>query len=574
MGYSELILDNSLLPKFLGLAITLFLGIILFNKEIRQNSSSLNFLDIFLVAYVVFQGLSILQAFNQPDALYESLKLFLMVSCYFLIKLLLKTNKEKVFQAIAIGAFLATLIAFFMSIEDLFAAFRMRVSFSSANYTIEGLFGHKNMLSNWFLFLIPLNALGFFIQNKIPKIFFKLTLGIQLIMIGLLMTRAVYLGFLVSGILYFLILKLRTEKTKKSVQFVLYSVLSVLAVSTLLVFFNKFPTLIEFDTTKSSSVIERILVWKKTFGIISDNFWLGVGAGNWKIWLPNEGLEGLRRTLDGSIVFSRPHNDYLGVWAEIGTFGFLSFLAILIFSIKAAWNKLFENETLNKPLLLAFFGLITYLIISFFDFPKERIEANIALALFLSIISIEAKSKINQSSIKVNPKIIFVFAIPILIFACCFSMVRFESETNMRKAMEAKDKGDQIGLRSFTNRATNQFYLADNNGIPVCWYTGIAHFNLNEKKQAIQCFKNAFKQNPFNFNVANNAGTAFFLEGDYAEAEKLYLETLRINPFFDDAKLNLAACFVNTGQKEKAIFWLDKVNTNSSRLLELKALTQ
>jgi O-antigen ligase len=574
LGYSELILDNSLLPKFLGFATTLILGIVLFNKEISNNNSSLNYLDISLISYIAFQFLSIFQAINKPDAIYEALKLFLMGTCYFLVKLLLNERKKKVFQAIAIGAFLATLIALFTSIDDLFTAFRMRVDFSAANYTITGLFGHKNMLSNWFLFLIPLNGIGLIIPNKTPKLLFKLALAIQLIMIGLLMTRAVYLGLLISGFICFIIYKYRTETAKKIIQLISYALFTILSISLLLVFFNKFPNLIEFDTTKSSSAIERLLVWKKTIGVIKDNFWLGVGAGNWKVWLPNEGLEGLRRTLDGTTVFSRPHNDYLWVWVESGIVGFLTFLAVLFFSIKTAWNKLFENETLNKPLLFAFCGLVGYLVISFFDFPKERIEANITLALFLAIISTEAKLKIKQTSLQLNSKLISTLAVPVLIFACYFSWVRVESETNMRKAMEAKDRGDQPGLRDYINKAQNKFYLADNNGVPVCWYTGIAHFNLNEKEQASKNFKKAYEINPFNFNVCNNAGTAFFIEGDYVEAEKFYLETLRINPFFDDAKLNLSACYINTNQKEKARVWLNKVTVNSSRLQELKGFVQ
>ncbi len=87
-------------------------------------------------------------------------------------------------------------------------------------------------------------------------------------------------------------------------------------------------------------------------------------------------------------------------------------------------------------------------------------------------------------------------------------------------------------------------------------------------------FKKALELNPYNFNVTNNAGTAYFLEGNYEEAINLYLETLRINPYFDDCKLNLAACYVNTNRKAEANYWLDRVSVNSARLIELRSYAQ
>ena len=572
LGYSQVVIDNSLLPKFLGLCVTIALGIGLFWKQIQLEKVKLNLLDLFLIGFLIIHTSSIFSSYLFPGAVYETLKVFLLVFLYFLTKLLLKTDKEKAFKSIAFCAAIATFLAIFTSIEELFEAFRMRVPLSSAVYKVSGLHGHKNMLSNWFLYLLPLTAIGLFIKSKTPKIIFQLAITIQVFMVAVLMTRAVYLAAIVSGITFLLIAKQRNNTVKNLLKTSAFTALSLASLAFFLEFFDAFPSLIELDPSKSSSTVERITVWSKTVSMIKEHFFLGVGAGEWKVWLPNYGLDGLRRTLDGTVVFSRAHNDYLQVWSELGVFGFAAFLGIIAIGIKSAFTQLFKDEKLNSFLLLGLSGVLIYATISFFDFPKERIEANIAFGIFLAIIS--SLSLMPNKSLPIKPILISGFSVLILLFASYFAWTRYENETNLRLAMTSKDKGNQVELKNKSLEAESKFYWADNNAIPICWYTGIAHFNLNEKVEAAAMFKKALESNPYNFNVTNNAGTAYFLEGNYEEAINLYLETLRINPYFDDCKLNLAACYVNTNRKAEANYWLDRVSVNSARLNELRSYAQ
>jgi O-antigen ligase len=74
---------------------------------------------------------------------------------------------------------------------------------------------------------------------------------------------------------------------------------------------------------------QRIALWKKTVTMIRDNFFLGVGTGNWKISLPKYSLKGLMWN-DMMRIFVRAHNDFLQVFAETGVFGFICFLGIFL----------------------------------------------------------------------------------------------------------------------------------------------------------------------------------------------------------------------------------------------------
>ena len=115
-------------------------------------------------------------------------------------------------------------------------------------------------------------------------------------------------------------------------------------------------------------------------------------------------------------------------------------------------------------------------------------------------------------------------------------------------------------------------FPADNSAVPITWYKGIAHFNLNQLDRARLNFELAAQENPYNFNVLNNLGTSYFLQKRYAEAEKLYLEAVRIIPAYIDAKLNLVAVYINTQKFQLAKKWLETVTVKSQRTETLRNL--
>lgn len=563
------VLDNSLLPKFLGLSLLLIITTGYYTLR-DHFTFRFSLIDYALFAYFFCHSISVLWALNMGDAIYESLKVGLFIILLQILKSFLLSDKDGVYSSIALTSLFATFIAIALSMEELGSALRSKVPFNSSVYLIKSQFGHKNMLSNWLLFLLPLNLLGLKYHKSLPKILFQLVIVVQVLMIFLLMTRAVYLALFV-GLILFILIRKRSVLSKNIITYTTYSVLLAVTIVALLSMFGKLPNLIEFDTQASSSSVERLVVWSKTLQMIKEEFWLGVGAGNWKILLPSQGVEGIRRAIEGVTVFARPHNDYLWVWSELGIFGFLSFLSFLVLTVQYGFKAIFQKE--NYALLLAFCGLTSYLIVAFFDFPKERIESSIALAVFVSIIIIESLSNLKSVELsRSQHKIIGTTFICFTLFCIYFSQTRIESESHMRIAMEEKEKGNNQALITYAMKSEHLYFSADNNGMPVRYYSGIGHFNLNQKQNAIDDFKLAYELNPYNFNVVNNIATAFFISNDYVNAEKYYLKALEINPYFDDAKLNLAATYINTNQKDKANYYLNQVKVNSERLNNLKAL--
>ncbi|MBL0113432.1 MAG: O-antigen ligase family protein [Saprospiraceae bacterium] len=61
------------------------------------------------------------------------------------------------------------------------------------------------------------------------------------------------------------------------------------------------------------------------FGTKQDNSldkWItGYGAGGWKLVFPSKSIEGSYRLQSQNIMFTRAHNDFLEIWAELGITG-------------------------------------------------------------------------------------------------------------------------------------------------------------------------------------------------------------------------------------------------------------
>ena len=82
----------------------------------------------------------------------------------------------------------------------------------------------------------------------------------------------------------------------------------------------------------------RVMMWKSTWAAIKANP-LGGGAGNWRVLFPQYVTQ--RQANDHFSIAKQPtraHNDFLQIWSEFGTQGFLCFLALLGAMLWMSWR--------------------------------------------------------------------------------------------------------------------------------------------------------------------------------------------------------------------------------------------
>jgi hypothetical protein len=306
---------------------------------------------------------------------------------------------------------------------------------------------------------------------------------------------------------------------------------------------------------KSNAI--RLSMWQHTLAPVRDNFILGVGPGNWKIAFPSYGIEDLpREDMFKTTFFVRPENDYVWILSEIGILGFIFYLSIFGIIFGYVFKILTQHpDTSYKTLsILIFFGIVGYMVISCFTFPRERIFHSMFLLLMMAIVI----SIYHQSfGVQKNFPRLFMLALAIpclclLLFAIFIGYTRLNAEIHTKRAFAARKAKVWPAVISEIDKGYSVFATLDPMSIPLKWYRGEAGFLLNNIPEALEDFKEAYKAHPYHIHVLNNLATCYEMTGNHNLAINYYNKALEIYPEFEDALINLGAAYYNAGRYEES----------------------
>ena len=152
----------------------------------------------------------------------------------------------------------------------------------------------------------------------------------------------------------------------------------------------------------------RLDGWLWSWKMLYENPWLGVGTGNWKI----VELKYEHQQKPGFSLLYKAHNDFLETAAETGIFGFVFYSGILAFSVFSfvyIYRRRKPSEEVQSLLVLASAGTAFYCVDAFFNFPADRTEIQVLLAIFVSVgvasaywYSKDLLSTVGEANVKVN----------------------------------------------------------------------------------------------------------------------------------------------------------------------------
>jgi tetratricopeptide (TPR) repeat protein len=348
-------------------------------------------------------------------------------------------------------------------------------------------------------------------------------------------------------------------------------IFSIILIALLSVFtiFNKEKFSRLFNT---DSVIERISMWENTNQIIQKNYLFGIGAGNWQIHFSENGLDKFPdpAVRNGITTFQRPHNDFLWVFSETGIIGFLAYIAI--FSVLIYYLiRLFKNSENIKSIWLysALIASISgYLFIALTDFPFERIEHQLLLFLLFAIIFSEYYSKFIFSANNKLPLFKLKYIVLLFIISISISFVvssnRYQGELHNHLLYEAHKSLNWNAMIEEADKSQNNFYKIDPTSVPIYWYKAVAEFSLGNNLQAKLDFEKAYKIAPYNIHVLNNLATCYANLGQTNKAIEYFNKALSISSNFEESILNLSGLYYNIHDFKNAYLTILKCNVNST----------
>ncbi|MBK6933158.1 MAG: tetratricopeptide repeat protein [Saprospirales bacterium] len=565
-------LDRYLVPRFFFVSLVLLAAVSHFRKPWQTGGDwRLHGFDLLLLAWYGLNLASVFWAFRWSEGIFYAQKVLILFAVYWLLRQAFHYDEgQQRHTLLRITQVLTLVVSVLLLIQVGMAYAEHGLDNQHLYDYASGVFGNKGLASDFLFFLLVLNVL--FQGDFKNKWFLGASVAVLLALILLLQTRTVYLA-VGAGIFFYFPGRAVLEPAFRPFFFkrLLPGGLLALALLVALVSWKgQGSSLAERlnPTTylESASAVERRIVWYKTDLLNKERPWWGAGAGSWKILFPSQSIEGAFRLQEKNIVFTRVHNDYLEVRAEMGLVGVSLFIALFAGAFLAAvWAlRRLAAPQARHDLLVWTTGLLGYCVIQYFDFPRERIELQVILALLFA--GMAHRSAAVWAALPGLPARRFSawFAGLLaagLAFNAWIGWQRIQGEIHNVRALRAQASGNYAALQREAAAARNPFYEYNDVALPLQWYEGIAFYQMNRVPESVAAFEAAYRLNPWAFQVLNNYGTALVRTGQYQPAIALFEKALKINPKYDEGKLNISYSWYALGQYEQALEWLNRVDT-------------
>lgn len=586
--------DKFLIARFVAVATSLAILFIfaLIGKK-RWLVPNTPIFYIYLL-FTLFSGCSILWATNTAEAVFALSTQLITPLIIIVFFSLFSADLRSTQKALWISAAIILAVYLFFAVIQLFHV----ESFSFEQlYRVSGINGHKNLLAIMLFVLSTFLLTAFFIfENKLLKGCSVFLFVVAIVVIILLKSRAVLLSVLVAGGIFGVLFLMRTRHCERSeaIQGTSSSKSDVLdcffvpprndakrgnrgndglcltiGISVVLVY--AFLTIglrwfadrsvphtsekseIEHHILSTSSLVERCLLWDKTYHIVDQHPIAGCGIGNWQILFPDASLEGLYRADVWNINFTKPHNEYLGVLSETGYFGLFLYIIFLVSLTVCALFTLCKRQN-RKDFLFGAIVLSIFVgssINALFDFPNSRIEHVIWMGILMANL-LHIITQGQQKNLGKGWNVVFLLLSVMLITIGGF---RLKGERNTFEMQQALKANEWKTVEHRCHQAISEFYTIDPVGLPLHWYLGKAEKKMG-KPQAIESFRKAYHYAPYCKENLNDLGLAeYYTAHDLNKAEFCLNEAIRISPNYIYPYFNLAYIYLteNEPQKAKAI---------------------
>ena len=547
------------------------------------------------ICYLFVSALSLIKAINLAEGIFEWLKIFLSMTFLYVASLIIGSNKNSILiltkSVVVTGMILAVI--------GICQYYHIAFNTIPGNFVVYATMAHKNLFASALFLTSPFVLYGVLKFSGCWRVMSLASIAFICFSIAITKTRTVWLAMTLSMIIITLFVTYHHKKIKifnrrRSFYFktslcllvvfvsvILFAVLShytcagKMSLSIFRAHHVRLERFVPFTTSISSlaSLNERVMLWKKSLKMIKADPLFGVGLGQWKIVFPNYGeIERGRESDNGlnKVCTQRPHNDYLWVLSEAGFLGFICYLSIFVILIFYILSIIFKSKDTDKKVfsILMLFGVIGYMVLSSFSFPKERIFHTIFLMLITAcILSIYHQSFPIQK--KVTYSRVLTLNIPLLVilaFCMIFGYARLGSEVHAREALSAHKVKHWDRVISEIDKVDSWFYNMDPVSTPLFWYRGIANFSSNNIIEALEDFKMAYEAHPNHIHVLNNLGTCYALLKDYEKAVEYYQKVLAISPRFEGTRINLSVAYYRMGKYRQAYNSLLLCDQNAGRV--------
>jgi tetratricopeptide (TPR) repeat protein len=456
----------------------------------------------------------------------------------------------------------------------------------------------------WYLsFILMIITAVLFALNyeKIPKIIFDvlilISLAVNYICLFYTQSRGGFLGFLVGGVLFIMLLpkELIINNWKKlAILFALITIISgVTIVNPTYSPFQRFTSEIKVEGSSQDNApadkteqIKKQTVelagaagsrgetWKSAAGIIADNPVFGIGPEVLKMVFPRYETELFRFKEAFHVKQDRCHNETFDVPVTKGMLGFFLYLIVLITVYYQGFKTWGKSDPQKKLMLAALLAAMTgYLIQNQFSFGVIAITS-LFWVLWAMVLNIDSelieedKKEITGWDIPYLPIALIVLA---LVYLISVSFSQFRADLYFKAGKSLSESGDLSAAIPLFEKSIKIFPYE---GGTITHY-GITLLNLSQRsqgaerieyeKKAFEDFDFGMKVDPYNADNFYIVSRIYIVKGEWRKAIEYAEKALKIDPYYAEAHLTIANAKEKMGQMGEAQVHYDlayKINPN------------
>lgn len=458
-----------------------------------------------------------------------------LLACFvFFFFLLSQTlfDRNKALFALQAAAFGALLVSLYGVLQSMGVDFFHRRDLSRVFST----FGHPNFLASYLVCTIPLTVGLFFAHHSKWRYYYSFSTALQLICLLLTLARSAFVSIIVAFV-FFVVAYLKIIKgqkafilNRKSLGWIFLILLTSSAV--LITIAGNLPKtqinrLTEvFSPSTENTFWLRWLEWKGSLEIIKEAPFFGRGIGTFPInFPPNQPLEFSRISMERNEFLRHAHNEYLELWCEMGLFGPIVLIFILVSAIHTGIRLIkFQNDG-GPPsfwllgLLSGLFGLGFNML---FSVSFRFMVTPLIFWFYLGIIYGLSQNRPTRKRGKLLDVKISVAFISFLIIG-----VVFLSLSTIKTIALFKSEKD--------------------------FYRGLMTWNSGELKEALRYMEQALQNNFKKPEIHYKKGALLVRLENWADALKTYRILQKLNPNFFHINYNLSICYLNLGDFRNAV---------------------
>lgn len=566
------LLDETLAPRFTFVSFILLLLIGLLWKPITQ--ISLRFIStpaLLLGGFYLLHLASCFWATNFGEALFESQKVLLCLVVFLLTIGLMQQDAKRTLKHFSLAGVIYLSVLLIFIGPQLYELLSIGFDRHSV-MRLYGFSGNKNMLAALLLLLLLwLPCYWQFSKKKVIKPFLVLLGLFYVFVLYQLETRSVYVA---GGLAFFVLLLYKLQKplgrwVAPLTQLPMLSWVLLLGIS----LFNGLFLMdrqwnIMTPGSSTGTLYQRAVIWSKSMDLFTQYPLAGVGAGNWKVQFPSVGMEGLKGADTHQVFFNRPHNDFIQVLTELGTLGFLLYTGLYLILCYSFYKRL-RKKSQPTPLAvwLSYTSLLVLMSFSLFSFPKERIEFQVLLGIFLGIACYQLKDELPKLGIKIGqPSRLLCGLLGVLLgFNLFLGGLRIRESQKAFVWEQAYQNNQLSALTSNVKYTVHPLKNMTTYGTPMDFFGAMQAWEVQDYEGAVAQLKRAVRANPGHLASHTNLGAAHIRLGEYEQALGSFEKALQISSSHADTLYNIALIYFSQGDWEQAKIYTQRLPDSDPR---------